>query len=97
MQIFFAILVSFSPSLIIPAASVAVTSADTGPVTTAQISFSTSKKSRPDLATKLGLVVTPSSMPVAARSRISLISAVSTKNFMSEPILFVVRVVVVVG
>jgi hypothetical protein len=30
-----------------------------------------------------GLVVTPSSSPVAARSRISEISAVSAKNFIS--------------
>ena len=45
-------------------------------------SFSTSMKSRPDLWTSDGLVVTPSSSPVAASSRISAISAVSAKNFM---------------
>src|SRR3546814_9166632 len=42
------------------------TSADTGPATRAQISFVTSLKSRPDLAISDGLVVTPSSRPVAA-------------------------------
>jgi hypothetical protein len=34
------------------------------------------------LAISDGLVVTPSTSPVAARSRISAMSAVSTKNFM---------------
>src|SRR6186713_3253547 len=40
-------------------------------------------KSRPDFCTSDGLVVTPSSRPVSARSRISAISAVSAKNFMA--------------
>src|SRR5271168_2041943 len=44
----------------------------------------TSVNLRPDLAMREGLVVTPSSRPVAASSRISEISAVSTKNFMAH-------------
>ena len=43
-----------------------------------------SMKSRPDFCTRLGLVVTPSSNPVSASSRISAISAVSAKNFMAD-------------
>src|SRR6185437_3750019 len=70
----------------------AVTSALTGPGTIEQISRIASLKSRPALAISEGLVVTPSTMPVDARSRISAMSAVSTKNFMplflSPPRLF---------
>ena len=69
-------------SSIMAAVSVAVTSALTGPGTMAQISRNTAKKSPPDLATSEGLVVTPSTNPVAARSRISSISAVSMKKRM---------------
>ncbi len=76
---------STSASRSMPSQSSATTSAETGPATTAAISRSTSRKSRPDLWTRLGLVVTPSSSPVAASSRISAISAVSAKNFMSAP------------
>src|SRR5215475_11658646 len=65
-----------------PSYSVAVTSADTGPETTSQISSSTSLNRLPVLATSDGFVVTPSMMPWAAHSLISLISAVSMKNFM---------------
>ena len=74
-------------------ASVAVTSALTGPGTMSQMFRITSKKSPPDLAMSEGLVVTPSSRPVAARSSISVMSAVSTKNFMPplRPKLFVLR------
>ena len=71
------------PSDSMEAWSVAVTSALTGPGTMPQISAKTSKKSRPVLATSEGLVVTPSTKPVEARSWISATSAVSTKNFMS--------------
>ena len=39
----------------------------------------------PVLAIKVGFVVTPSTYPVAARSRISFVSAVSMKNFMRAP------------
>ena len=69
------------PSSTIPSASVAVTSAETGPSTTEQISATTSVNLRPVLATSDGLVVTPSSMPVAASALISSMSAVSIKNF----------------
>ena len=70
----------------------AVTSALTGPGTTAQISWMTSKNFLPVLAMSEGLVVTPSSNPVAASSRISPKSAVSTKNFMASPLLFIKHV-----
>ena len=49
----------------------ATTSAETGPGTIPQISRTTSRKSRPALWISDGLVVTPSSRPVSARSRIS--------------------------
>ena len=51
--------------------SVAATSALTGPGTTSQISAMTSSMLRPDLAISDGLVVTPSSSPLAASDRIS--------------------------
>jgi len=76
-----AILRKTSASRIISAWSSATTSALTGPSTMPQISFVTSMKLRPDLAISEGLVVTPSSRPVSASSRMSAISAVSTKNF----------------
>ena len=58
--------------------------AETGPSTIPAISCTTSRKSRPALWISDGLVVTPSSRPVSARSRISAVSAVSTKNFMAS-------------
>ena len=64
-----------------PSWSVAVTSAETGPGVREQISAITSAIRRPDLATRLGLVVTPSTSPASVRERISEMSAVSTKNF----------------
>ena len=73
-------------SRIIPSYSVAVTSADTGPLTTSQISNRTSLNLRPVLATSDGLVVTPSTRPMAAASLISFMSAVSMKNFMVPPL-----------
>ena len=73
---------SVRPSESMVSASVAVTSALTGPGTMSQMFRITSMKSPPDLAMSEGLVVTPSSRPVAARSSISAVSAVSTKNFM---------------
>ena len=76
-----AISASRVPSAIIASASVAVTSALTGPDTTSHISFTVSMKSPPALCTSEGFVVTPSSSPVAARSRMSSRSAVSAKNF----------------
>jgi hypothetical protein len=79
---FFAIFASLRPSAIMVSESSAVTSALTGPSTVPQISSTTSRKLRPDFAISDGFVVTPSSRPVSASSRISAISAVSTKNFM---------------
>ena len=78
---FLASLASLRPSASIVLWSVATVSALTGPGTMAQISLITSRIGRPDLAISEGLVVTPSSRPVAARSLISAMSAVSTKNF----------------
>ena len=74
---------SFRPSAIILSASVAVTSALTGPDTMPQISLVTSKISRPDFLIKDGFVVTPSTIPRSFNSIISETSAVSTKNFMT--------------
>src|SRR5205085_7439578 len=78
-----AILRTISASRIIPSWSSATTSAAPGPSTIPQISSTTSRKLRPALWISDGLVVTPSTSPVAARSRISAVSAVSTKNFIS--------------
>ena len=77
-----AIFRNISASRIIPSWSSATTSAETGPSTMPQISRTTSRKSRPALWIKEGLVVTPSSRPVSARSLMSAVSAVSAKNFM---------------
>ena len=74
---------SLAASRSMSSAPVATTSADTGPSTSLAISAMTSRKLLPDLAIRLGLVVTPSSSPVAASSSISRVSAVSTKNFMA--------------
>ena len=63
MQTFLAILCKISPSRTMPSKLVAATSALTGPETTEQISAINSLKFRPDLAIKLGFVVTPSSKP----------------------------------
>ena len=57
------------------------TSAETGPGTKSQISSKTSRNLRPVRATSDGLVVTPSTRPMAVASLISLTSAVSMKNF----------------
>ena len=82
MQILSAIATRTFASFIISEYSVAVTSAETGPATMSQISLVTSAMLRPDLRMSDGLVVTPSSRPSSLSSRISLTSAVSTKNFM---------------
>ena len=71
----------YLPSLIISGNSVAVTSALTGPLTKEQIALIVSAISSPCLAINDGLVVTPSTNPVGTRSSISLMLAVSTKNF----------------
>ncbi len=76
---------SRTPSSTMPGASVLTTSALTGPSTRAQISCSTVSKSRPVFATSDGLVVTPSSTPQLAASRISPTSAVSMKSFIRDP------------
>src|SRR5690606_32165689 len=53
-----------------------------GPSTTSQISSRTWRKGLPVLATREGLVVTPSRTPIDWALRISSISALSMKNFM---------------
>ncbi len=65
-----------------PRVSVATTSTLTGPSTIPQISRIVSLNGLPSLATSDGFVVTPSRMPSSEASRISLIFAVSRKNFM---------------
>ena len=72
-------------SFSIPSASVAVTSAEIGPGTSAAISFSTSPNERPVLATSEGLVVTPSHRPRDSAFLISPTSAESMKNCMLPP------------
>src|SRR5262245_51770425 len=69
------------PSRTIPSASVAVTSAETGPSTIEQISRTTSSKTRPDFATSEGFVVTPSTTPQGTYLRIWSTSALSRKSF----------------
>ena len=81
MVTFLAIFARWRPSASMPSTSMATTSADTGPSTILQISAIVSLKSPPALATSDGLVVTPSSRPMPASSRMSLRSAVSAKNF----------------
>src|SRR5207247_2162629 len=82
-----AILASSPPSRSIPSVSSATTSAETGPSTSEQISFSTSFGSRSPacLASSDGLVVTPSINPAWAAQLMSLRLAVSRKNFMTRP------------
>src|SRR6218665_13106 len=70
---------SFLPSAIIASWVVAATSALIGPGTRSQISAITSSIGRPDLAIRVGLVVTPSIRPVEARSAITLVSVLSRK------------------
>ena len=82
MQTFSAIFDSVSASFIMAEYSVATTSAETGPSTMSQICFVTSAILPPDLRISDGFVVTPSSRPSSLSSLISLMSAVSTKNFM---------------
>ena len=65
------------------AALKAATSALTGPSTMPQISAITSSMLRPDLAISDGLVVTPSTRPVSARSLRTAVSVVSRKSCIS--------------
>src|SRR3990167_9080579 len=76
---FGAIAASFLPSAIMASAVVAATSALIGPGTMSQISAITSSMGRPDLAIRVGLVVTPSIRPVEARSAMTLVSVLSRK------------------
>src|SRR5512147_341866 len=76
------IFASSVPSATILSASRLTASALIGPSTMEQISAITCLKSRPSRATSDGLVVTPSTIPRLAASRISLTFAVSMKNFM---------------
>ena len=82
---FDAILDNFFPSNIIVSASVAVTSALTGPSTILQICSIASIKFNPDFAIKEGLVVTPSIKPVSLRDLISFMSAESINIFILYP------------
>src|SRR5882762_7321716 len=82
-----AILASFLPSAIMASVSTAVTSALTEPFTTSQIARSASNSDWPLLAASEGLVVTPSTRPVAARLAISLGSALSRNNFILNVLL----------
>ena len=81
-----AIWASCLPSRTIPSVSTATTSAETGPSTSEQISFSTSRGSRSPacLARSEGLVVIPSIKPAWAAQLMSLRLAVSRKNFMAH-------------
>ena len=71
------------PSLIILLASVAAPSALTGPSINLQISAIISRNDCPVLATRDGFVVIPSTIPVLLRLVISLMLAVSKKNFIA--------------
>src|SRR5919202_3114476 len=73
------------PSRSMPSASRLVTSAETSPRTISQMAATCARKSAaPSLATSEGLVVTPSTTPSAAPSRISFRFAVSRKNFIND-------------
>jgi hypothetical protein len=72
-------------SFIMTSYVVPMTSADTGPLTTSQISSNTSRNFLPVFATSDGLVVTPSTSPMEAASLTSRMSAVSMKNFTRAP------------
>ncbi len=65
-----------------PSASVATTSPEIGPSIVLQISTRISSGSPDSFASRLGLVVMPSTTPSVAASRISLRLAVSRKIFM---------------
>src|SRR5207237_9863542 len=77
------------PSRSMPSRSVESTSTLTGPFTTSQISLMSGLLfCLFSFAISEGLVVTPSRIPRAAASRISLMLAVSIKNFMARPFVF---------
>src|SRR5215470_8209586 len=80
-----AIWASSSPSFTMPSKSVATTSRLTSPGTIEQISSTRGRNGRFSLAMREGLVVTPSTTPMATPSLISLTFAVSRKIFMLPP------------
>src|SRR6266851_1414341 len=69
------------PSFTMPSKSVATTSRLTSPGTTRQISSTSGRKGRFSLAISEGLVVQPSTRPIATPSRSSLTFALSRKIF----------------
>jgi hypothetical protein len=71
------------PSSTSASAVVEMHSAEMGPSTTSQISSTRSRYSMPSFATSEGLVVTPSTTPIAAPRRMSSILAVSRKSRIS--------------
>src|SRR4029453_19241485 len=72
------------PSFNMPSKSVATTSRLTSPGTILQISSTSGRKGRFSFAISDGLVVQPSTRPIATPSRSSLIFALSRKIFMSS-------------
>ena len=76
--------VLLSEMTLLTALRTAATSALTGPSTRSQISAMTSSMGRPDLAISVGLVVTPSTRPVATSSLSRPTSVVSRKSCMGD-------------
>src|SRR5437870_12051525 len=74
---------SSSPSFTMPSKSVATTSRLTSPGTIEQISSTSGRKGRFSLAINDGLLVQPSTSPMATPSLSSVTLAVSRKIFMS--------------
>src|SRR5262245_25261237 len=74
------------PSFTMPSKSVATTSRLTSPGTTWQISSTSGRKGRFSLAISDGLVVQPSTSPIATPSRSSLMFAESRKIFMPSSV-----------
>src|SRR5947207_2410746 len=81
-----AICASSSPSLTMPSKSTATTSRLTSPGTTEQISSTSGRNGFFSLAMSDGLVVTPSTTPMATPSLISATFAVSRKIFIGSPL-----------
>src|SRR6266542_2382535 len=79
---FFATCASSLASLTMPSKSVATTSRLTSPGTMEQISSTSGRKGRFSLPISVGLVVQPSTSPMATPSRSSVTLAVSRKIFM---------------
>src|SRR5688500_13031179 len=83
---FGAICASSSPSFTMPSKSVATTSRLTSPGTIEQISSTSGRNGFFSLAISDGLVVTPSTTPMATPSLISETVAVSRKIFIGSPL-----------